>query len=195
MHPTVAAVIEELDAHRVQFEAFCRSLSKEQLARPVPNSTWVVKDFISHLATIDGPVGEMFRTVHAGEDPGIRDGDGRRFNVDTWNEDRIQERRALTVEEILVQAAESRAELRGHLSALGAEDLAKSLKFQGDARRPPSDWPLDGYLRGWCKHDPMHACDMSRALPDAMTPEIEAWLSDPVVQGYQKMMNPDAAAI
>ena len=191
MHATVAAVVEELDAHRSKFEEFCRSLSEEQLNRPVPRSTWLVRDFIAHLATIDGPVGEMFRTVHAGEDPGIRDPDGRRFNVDDWNEERIQERRHRSVDDLLLEAASGRAQLRTHLMALDGDDLAKSLKFQGDSRRPPSEWPLEGYLRGWCKHDPMHALDMSRALPDAITPALEEWFADPVVQGYQRVMNPD----
>jgi hypothetical protein len=36
----------------------------------------------------------------------------------------------------------------------------------------------------------MHALDMSRALPESMTPEVEAWFADPVVQGYQRAMNP-----
>jgi hypothetical protein len=191
MHETVATVIEELDAHRERFEAFCRSLSEEELTRSVPRSTWLVGDFIAHLATIDGPVGEMFRSVHAGEDPGIRTGDGQRFDVDGWNEGRIQERRVRTVEDLLAEAAGARAALKVHLSALTAEDLAKSLKFQGDSKRRPAEWPLESYLRGWCKHDPMHALDMSRALPEQMTPELEQWFADPVVRGYQRAMNPD----
>lgn len=189
-HPTVSAVIDELEAHRTRFEDYCRSLSDDQLVRPVPRSTWLVRDFIAHLATIDEPVGEMFRTVHQGRDPGLRSADGARWEVDRWNEDRIQERRHMSVDELLDEAAQARTDLLGHLSALDDADLAKSLKFQGDARRPPAEWPLGAYLRGWCKHDPMHALDMSRALPEAMTPEVEAWFADPVVQGYQRAMNP-----
>ena len=191
MHPTVAAVIDELDAHRERFGAFCRSLAEDELSRSVPRSTWLVRDFIAHLATIDGPVGEMFRSVHAGEDPGIRTGDGERFNVDGWNDGRVQERRMRSVEELLEEAAVARAALKAHLSTLTAEDLAKALKFQGDSKRRPAEWPLESYLRGWCKHDPMHALDMSRALPEKMTPELEQWFADPVVRGYQQAMNPD----
>lgn len=190
MHPTVVEVIAELDSHRERFAAFCRALSAEELARPVPQSTWLVRDFIAHLATIDEPVGEMFRAVHAGEDAGIRTGDGQRFDVDLWNEHRIQERRALTVEALLAEASESRASLKVHLAALSADDLQKKLKFQGDARRPAAEWPLESYLRGWCKHDPMHALDMSRALSPERTPDLQDWFADPVVQGYQRAMNP-----
>lgn len=189
MHPDVEAVITELDAHRARFKQFCRSLSDEELERDVPKSTWKVRDFIAHLGTIDGPVGQMFRSVHAGEDPGIRSTDGARFDVDDWNEGRIQERRNLNVEELLAEAAIARARLRNDLAALDAEDLAKNLKFQGDARRPPAEYPLGLYIRGWCKHDPMHAMDMARALPEKRTPELESWFDDPVVKGYQAQMN------
>jgi hypothetical protein len=153
-HPIVSKVVDELAAHRATFEAYCRSLSEEQLGRPVPGSTWLVRDFIAHLATIDEPVGEMFRTVHAGQDPGIRSAEGARWDVDRWNEDRIQERRALPIEDLLAQAAEFRARLLIHLTALDETDLAKSLKFQGDARRAPGEWPLGGYLQGGANMTP-----------------------------------------
>jgi hypothetical protein len=37
----------------------------------------------------------------------------------------------------------------------------------------------------------MHALDMSRALPELMSPDLDAWFADPVVQGYQRSMNPE----
>jgi len=189
MHPDVEVVLAELDAHRMQYIVLCRSLSEEQLNRPVPQSTWLVRDYIAHLATIDGPVGEMFHTVHEGGDAGIRGADGDRWDVDRWNEDRIQERRALAVDELLMEAATERTKLRGYLAALTEKDLATKIKFQGDARRPPAEVELRAYLRGWCKHDVMHAVDMMRAVPERMTPRLEHWFNDPVVAGYQKAMN------
>ncbi len=50
---TVPGIIESRVEHRQRFERFCRSLSEEGLGRPVPNSTWAVKDFVSHLASLD----------------------------------------------------------------------------------------------------------------------------------------------
>ena len=189
MIPAVEEVLNELDGHRVQFAVLSRWLTPEQLVLPVPGSTWIVKDFISHLATIDGPVGEMFKTMHEGGDPGIRTGDGEPWNVDTWNEGKVQERRALTVDQILEEAARERTILRGHLARLSEDDLKKTLKFQGDDKRPPSEVLLGAYLKGWCKHDVMHAMDMLRAMPERMTPRLEHWFDDPVVRGYQTMMN------
>jgi hypothetical protein len=189
MENDVEAVLAELDGHRMQFIVLCRSLSDEQLARPVPNSTWLVRDFIAHLGTIDGPVAEMFRSVHEGADPGARGGDGERFDVDRWNDARVRERRELSVDEMLFEAAKQRTALRATLVALTAEDLAKTIKFTGDARRPPAEMPLGAYLKGWCKHDVMHAVDMSRALPEAMGPRLERWFNDPMVAQYQQAMN------
>jgi hypothetical protein len=189
MESDVETVLAELDGHRMQFIVLCRSLSDEQLGRPVPNSTWIVRDFIAHLGTIDGPVAEMFRSVHDGGDPGLRTTDGARFDVDRWNDARVLERREKTVDELLFEAATERTALRATLVALTAEDLAKSIKFAGDARRPPAEIPLGAYLRGWCKHDVMHAVDMARALPDAMGPRLEHWFDDPIVARYQQAMN------
>ncbi|MFN0097018.1 MAG: DinB family protein [Dehalococcoidia bacterium] len=186
MNPDVAHVVEELDAHRERFVAFCRSLSKEQLLRPVPKSTWVVRDFIAHLGTIDRPVGGMFQAMHgvAGAGWGAAGG-----GIDDWNDREVAERRMWPLERVLEEMAETRAELHRHLGALTAEDVQKSMDFGGDSKRAAAKVRLLDYLRGWNKHDPMHAVDMLRALPDCHTPEIEAWIDHPVIRGYQAAMN------
>jgi hypothetical protein len=194
MHPEIEEVLNELDNHRIRFAVFCRSLSAEELQRDVPASTWKVCDFIAHLATIDGPVSEMFASVLEGRDPGIRTGDGERFDVDYWNEQRIQERRDRSVDDLLDEAAAARSALRKQLAALDEVHLSTRIKFQGDARRPASEIELRRYLKGWCKHDPMHAVDMLRAVPEKRTRLIEDWVNDPVVAGYQAMMNPQPAS-
>ncbi len=53
MNGTVAQVVPVIRENRRKFEDFCYSLSDAQLARPVPSSTWIVKDFAAHLATLD----------------------------------------------------------------------------------------------------------------------------------------------
>ncbi len=187
--PNLEAIVRELDSHRERFDSFCRSLSAEELVRPVPRSAWLVRDFIAHLATIDGPVAEMFRAVRRGEDNGIRTPNGGRFDVDDWNERRVQERRGRTVEELLDEARREREALKHDLVALTPADLERPLKFAGDAKRPPATIPLGMYLAGWCKHDPMHVVDMCRALP-GRAEELGDWLDDPAVARYQAAMNP-----
>ncbi len=184
----VLDIITELDGHRERFEAFCRSLSAEQLDRPVPQSTWVVRDFIAHLATIDGPVGQMFDAMHAGRAGAVTNPDGGTFDVDRWNDSQVERRRMLPMEDVLAEAASQRAALREKLLVLTDEDLDRTLEFAGDSKRAPSKVPFGAYLRGWCKHDPMHALDMARALPERAA-ELAPWFDDPVIQGYQKAMN------
>jgi hypothetical protein len=148
-----------------------------------------VKDFISHLATIDAPVGRMFQSVHEGREPGMGSEPGEKFNVDTWNDHRVEERRGLTVDQILAEAATERAALHAVMAQLTAEDIATNMKFGGDSKRGPAEFPLVQYLRGWNKHDPMHVVDMMRALPELASPELDAWFDDPVIRGYQAQMN------
>jgi hypothetical protein len=188
MPAAVSDIVAELDAHRERFSTFCRSLTRAELDRPVPHSTWLVRDFIAHLATIDRPVAEMFRAIHQGEDGRLRTPDGAPFDVDDWNEHRVQERRTRSVEELLEEASRERAALKRDLLALEPGDLERTLRFAGDAKRPPAEVPLGAYLRGWCKHDPMHVVDMCRALP-GRAEALADWLSDPVVARYQAAMN------
>ncbi len=188
MDPDVAAVIEELDAHRERYVSFCRSLSEEQLVRAVPRSSWVVRDFVAHLGTIDGPVGGMFQGMHGVKATGFG---AAAAGIDPWNDAQVAERRTWPLERVIEEMAETRAVLRGHLAALTAEDLQKAMAFGGDSKRAASSVRLVDYLRGWNKHDPMHVVDMVRALPEAVTPELEAWFDDPAIRGYQAAMNRD----
>ena len=63
---TVQRVIESIVEHRERFERFCRSLSDEELGRPVPGSSWVVKDFVSHLGTLDPEMARSFQGAAEG---------------------------------------------------------------------------------------------------------------------------------
>ncbi|MGI8926848.1 MAG: DinB family protein [Tepidiformaceae bacterium] len=190
MHPDVAPVVAELDAHRARFETLCRSLTGEELERAVPGSTWLVRDFVAHLATIDDPVREMFRAMQEGPTArlGARESN-ERWDVDRWNNSRVHERRTEGVDSLLAEAAAKREAIRSQMAQLTGEALARTLDFGGDDKRPPSKVELRAYLRGWCKHDPMHALDMLRAMPERLTPAMQAWFDDPVIAGYQAAMN------
>ncbi len=192
MTPETESVIRDLDAHRAKFETFCRSLSEEELDREVPNSTWLVRDFIAHLATIDGPVRVMFESMTGERPTGTSTPEtsgGERWDVDRWNDSRVAARRTKTVGEIFEEAAHERARMHEALAALSEADLNKTMHFGGDNKRGASDIRLGDYIRGWAKHDVIHVADMLRALPERDTPEVRAWLDDPAVAGYQQMMN------
>ena len=190
MNPTVTQVLEVIVANRERFEAFCMSLTEEEQMRPVPGSTWVVKDFASHLATLD-----TFFTRHTssladgGQIDMTRDADGTAFDLDAWNDGQVAERRAWTMRRIFDGAATNRAALIEVLRSLSDEALDRTMHFS-DPKRGTGDFPLKLFLVGWAQHDPIHAADMLKALPtQAEDPEIKAWIANPFVSGYQKAMS------
>jgi len=80
---TVQSIIQSIREHRDKFERFCRSLSDEELGQPVPRSTWVVKDFVSHLATLDTEMSRSFEAAAAGRpEEANRHADGSPFDLD-----------------------------------------------------------------------------------------------------------------
>ena len=88
----------------------------------------------------------MFDSMHRGEDSGIRNPEGGKFRVDDWNDRQVAARRTETVEAVLAEAARARETLKVSLMALTEDDVAKTLRFGGDSKRPPAEIPL-----GWCE--------------------------------------------
>lgn len=188
---TVSLVVRSIREHRQRFERFCRSLSEEELSRPVPGSTWLVKDFISHLGTLDPAMAASFRAAAAGQpDEVFHTEQSEAFrDIDTWNDARVAERRDWPLERVLTEAAANRAALITVLEGLSEEQLQRELYFTGDNKRSPARLPLRAFLLGWSLHDPIHAADMLKALPErAREPELAAWVEHPVVKGYQAAM-------
>jgi len=98
-------------------------------------------------------------------------------------------RREWPLERILDEAAANRAELIAALEPMSEEDVSRVMHFQGDNKRSPAQLPLKAFLMGWSLHDPIHAADMLKALPErAADPAIQAWIEHPVIKGYQAAM-------
>jgi hypothetical protein len=164
-------VAEETRDNRACFEAFCRSLSAEELARQIPGSHWRVIDYISHLASIDLYVGPWFEAMASGERWSPRGDNGAAFNIDAWNDLRIGERKDAKVEGLLAEAAAHREKIFATFERLGDDALGKRFDFNG------RNISFHTYLRLWAGHDPAHTRDMLRALPErASEPETAAWL-------------------
>jgi len=187
----VEATIALIAAERVRFEVFCRSLSAEELGRPVPGSGWIVKDFASHLATIDGPVGAWFAAIaDGGAAPGLG---GAAWDVDRFNDAQVAARREQSLDAIFAEAATERAALVAVMARLTEAQVGGSIQFGGDAKRPPAAIPLARYLQGWARHDAIHVADMLKALPERREDAtIAAWLAEPevgaIVGVYQQAM-------
>ncbi len=195
MDGTVERVIPVIRENRRKFEEFCYSLSEEELARPVPDSAWIVKDFASHLATLDITFASFIGVVESGGQINMRlDADGAPFSLDAWNDAQVAERREWPIKEIFAEAAANREQLIEALGRLTEEQVSRLMHFT-DPKRGEADFPLKAFLIGWAQHDPIHTADMLKALPErADDCELTSWLANPFVTGYQKSMNavPDA---
>ncbi|MBI2766759.1 MAG: maleylpyruvate isomerase N-terminal domain-containing protein [Chloroflexi bacterium] len=158
--------------NRERFETFCRSLSAEELARPIPASHWRVIDYISHLASIDLYVGPWFEAMAEGRKWAPAGDNGDMFSIDVWNDARIGERKDHGVETLLAGAARHRADIFATFERFGDEALTRRFDFHD------RNISFVTYLRLWAGHDPAHTRDMLAALPErAHEPSLTAWLS------------------
>jgi hypothetical protein len=182
--------IDTIKSERRRFQTFCYGLSDEELAREVPNSTWIVRDFIAHLATLDTQLQTWFQSVVDGEPDGsIRNADGQPDDLDDWNDRTVAERRDWTLDKVFDEAAANREQLIPVIEQLTEENLNTIVHFSGDNKRPPADIPFGMFLSGWAHHDAIHLADMLKALPErADDPELRAWLEHPAVTWYQNAM-------
>ncbi len=184
MLPRVQETVDTIATERSRFERFCRSLGDDELLRPVPASSWLVKDFVSHLATIDGPIAAWFGSLGSGSGGAGPGGDsGEAWDVDRYNAHEVEQRRDRSVDQILAEAAEQREALIAVMARLTDEQLDNTIHFGGDSKRPPSDIQFARYLQGWALHDALHVADMIKALPERRSdPTIIAWLAEPRVK-------------
>lgn len=181
--------IAAFEKNRERFEAFCLSLSEEELARPVPDSHWQVKDFISHLGTLDTVMAQQIEALAKGVSDPLNEAGDKGFDVDAWNEKEVQKRKDWPVGEMLEEARTNRAAFLASVAKLTDEDIDKTLHFRGDNKRDPADIPYKVFLGGLTRHDAIHVADMIKALPErAQDAELKAWLDDGVVKWYQTTM-------
>jgi DinB superfamily len=192
MVPRVKAIIDSLTDERARLERFARSLTEEELTRAVLGSTWRVKDFIVHVATLDAAYIGWFSALAGDSDLGNHRGSPG-FDVDQFNESAVAGRRGRSVNDILDEAVKLRARLVTVMERLSDDTLDATIRFSGDRKRPSVDLQLGQFLPGWARHDAIHVADMLKALPERRNdPEIVAWLGRPdlaaSISAYQKAM-------
>ncbi len=172
MQSEVEPVVREADDNRATYEAFCRSLTDEEMQTVIPGMTWRVKDYLAHLASIDIYVSEWFE--HQAEGTRWRPAleNGAPFDIDMWNEARIVERRDADVEELISEAATHRARLWAAVDRFSPEVLATTFNFRGN------EITFLRYLQLWVAHDPAHTADMLKGLPERQSdPALREWLA------------------
>jgi hypothetical protein len=188
---TVQQCCDVMNDNRRRFNAFCWSLSEEELDRPVPDSTWTVKDFIVHLAQFDEETLQWMEALKEGrtERPG-KNADGSTFDVDAYNNARVAERHDWPLDRILEEAAATRERLKDAMETLEDAHIEQVVHFPGDNKRAAADVPFKLFLTGLVRHDPIHVADILKALPErANDPEMAVWMDDVAVRWYQKAMS------
>ena len=194
MNPRVQLIVDELLRHRNQFDVFCRSLKEDELAAVVPDSPWTVKDYIAHLATIDGLIAYTFQAgVGRSDIPPMDIPPTQPMDIDDWNAIIVPARRDRSVEDLLAEAAKHRASMVGLWSMLGDEQLDASIPF--GARKstglPDVPVPLREVMWAIAVHDPNHTSDMLRAIPwKAEEPFVREWIASSHYEG----IHPDITA-
>jgi len=187
MNERLTHVANSAAKNRNQFERFCRSLSPEELASPIPGSHWRVTDYISHLASIDIWVGEWFGAMADGRHFIPRADDGGPFDIDRWNDARIDERRDSTVDDLFAEAARARDRLLATFPRFSEETLASRFNFRGKGIS------FIEYLEAWTLHDPAHAMDMLKALPGRkQEPAVRAWIDAFRAEAMREVADVDA---
>jgi hypothetical protein len=189
--PSVQPVIDALRKNRALFETFCRSLSEEQLSRPVPpDYKWTVNDFIIHNLTFDDLTTAWVESVVAGNTSAPAAPDGSPFDVDARNEERVGQWRGKPLSEALAASVDEREKFFVALGTMADEDMQQIVEFPGDNKRDPAKVGFGLFLHGLARHDPIHVADMLKALPErADDPELKAWLDDRMVEWYQQAMS------
>lgn len=181
-NPRARLILDELARHRVQFEQLCHDLSDDELAAPVPDSPWTVKDYIVHLCTIDGLIAPNFgRMVGLSSAPPPDVPPPQPFDIDDWNDAAVARRRDAPIDDLLAEAARHRAGLAAAVERMGDAQLDLIIPYGGDRKAlnlPPSRVRFGGLLWGIALHDPTHTRDILRALPDRREqPWLAEWLA------------------
>jgi hypothetical protein len=187
-------ILDEMAQHRGRFEAFCRSLTPEELATPVPDAPWTVHGYIAHLCTIDALLNRFFGPVAGMTDmPAPEVPPPAPFDIDEWNEAIVARRPDVSLDDLFAEAAASRANYERILRVIPEPAAGMMVPFGGDRKKvdlPPTTVRLQDLLSTIALHDPNHTHDIVWALPHR-EPEVHDWL---VSADYRARSHPEILA-
>jgi hypothetical protein len=155
--------IDKMATERAVFIAWVRSVPDEKWSSMAPDGIWQARDYVAHLASIDPLLTALMRIFQSGGEAG-RGSDGRPFSIDDWNEKQILERRSRSIEELIGDAEQHRADLAAAMADFTDEQLDRTFHFGGDKSRSPRDLTVAQFLTGLVHHDRWHMEDARRAI-------------------------------
>ncbi len=156
-------VIDKMADERQRFVEWVRSVPDDKWSNMAERGMWQARDYIAHLASIDSLLTGLARIFQSGGEIGTGP-DGRRFDIDEWNEGQILERRGRAIDELLADMEKHRVDLAAAIADFTEEQLDRTFHFGGDKSRSPRDVQVGQFLNGLVYHDRWHMEDARRAI-------------------------------
>jgi uncharacterized protein (TIGR03083 family) len=161
--PWVEPVAKELREGRSDVARTARQLLPEHWMLPSPLEGWSYKDLLAHLASGDWVFQWMLRSALGEDEFDILE---RGFQyVNEGNAQRIEERRARSVEDLIAEVHSEGERTQGLLARL--DDTLNVTKVVG--RRPTGeDVTIEQWVLGFPQHDKLHGAQLKTALDQMM---------------------------
>ncbi|MCC6381783.1 MAG: DinB family protein [Dehalococcoidia bacterium] len=114
-------LLHELEVERNQLWRNIEACRIRDIERPFIGE-WSLKDIVGHVASWEAEVVTSLRELADGKHPAILDFDER--NLDVWNRDHVERKRAIDFSSMLDQLRGGRIRLSDELDVFTDEDLA-----------------------------------------------------------------------
>ena len=156
MDPRKPNIIEQLAKNRREVGAFFKSLSPEDLAQRVyPESPgWTVKQVLAHFITIERSMHWLFKNILSGGPGSPKD-----FDIDRFNRSQPSKLDGHSLEELIIQFEDVRAETISIVDKMLEEDLDRTgwHVFHGNDT-------LERFIRWAYEHVNLHTDDIRKVI-------------------------------
>ncbi len=156
-------VIDKMADERRRFVEWVWSVPDDRWPNMAQGGIWQARDYVAHLASIDPLLTGLTRIFQSGGEIGAGP-DGRRFDIDEWNEGQILGLRSRSIESLIADMERHRVDLAAAIADFTDEQLERTFHFGGDKSRSPRDVQVGQFLNGLAYHDRWHMEDARRAI-------------------------------
>lgn len=172
MLPEVRVMLERARSARVSLDGLLDVLPADYWDRAEAGSRWTLRDQLAHLASADGILEDLLRSVTAGESRVWVGGTEDPAELFVRREAPLTELGWLSLEALRTNAAEARAAVESGCAGLDASMLDAGVFIAGalDRWAEPLRWGLRVYLSSWAAHDSVHETSIRAAI--ATTPDL-----------------------
>jgi uncharacterized protein (TIGR03083 family) len=141
-------LLKKLDAAWAELTESYDGLPESQLTKPVVIGDWSVKDILAHVTTWEEEALKYLPLIIEGGQPPLYTTYG---GLDAFNAQRTEQKRALSLSEVLKQLEETHRRLIAYVQSVPEEQFTRETRFRHRLRLDTySHYPLHaGMIRGW----------------------------------------------